>query len=71
MVGDPKMVRDKKVIAVEELESMPTVKGFFDGTLCILCPTCGACIPETDARYILKRVLQEANPELCKKLFGT
>jgi hypothetical protein len=50
---------------------MPTVKGFFDGTLLVFCPTCGAGIPETDVRYILKRVLQDANPELCKKLFGT
>jgi hypothetical protein len=69
MVGGPDMAVGKKIIS-EELESMPTVKGFFDGTLSIWCPTCGAGMPETDVRYILKRVLQEANPELCKKMFG-
>jgi hypothetical protein len=71
MVGGLDMVINKKIILGEEFESMPTVKGFFEGTLCVMCPTCGAGIPETDVRYILKRVLQEANPELCKKLFGT
>jgi hypothetical protein len=71
MVGGPDMALDKKIILGEELESMPTVKGFFDGTLLVFCPTCGAGIPEPDVRYVLKRILQDANPELCKKLFGT
>ena len=65
------MAINKKAALDAELESMPTVKGFFEGTLCVMCPTCGAGIPETDVRYILKRVLQDVNPELCKKLFGT
>ena len=65
------MALDKKIISGEEFESMPTVKGFFDGTLCVMCPTCGAGIPEKDVRYILERVLREANPELRKKLFGS
>jgi hypothetical protein len=67
------MALNKKIIVGEELESMPTIKGLFDGTLSVWCWTCSGPVgvPEADVRYILKRVLQEANPELCKKLFGT
>jgi len=64
------MAIDKKMILGEELESMPTVKGLFDGTLSVWCPTCGAGIPEPDVRYVIKRILREANPVLCEKLFG-
>jgi len=70
MVGGLDMALDEKIVSGEEFESMPTVKGFFDGTLLVFCPTCGAGIPESDVRYVLKRILQDANPELCKKLFG-
>lgn len=54
----------------ESLESMPTIKGLYEGTLLVFCPTCGAGIPEPVVRDILKRVLQEANIDLCKRLFG-
>jgi hypothetical protein len=49
---------------------MPTIKGLYEGTLLVFCPTCGAGIPEPVVRDILKRVLQEANIDLCKRLFG-
>jgi len=54
----------------ENEPSSPTIDGLLNGKLWFICWTCGAAIPECDLRELFKRVLQEVNPEMFKKLFG-
>ncbi len=50
------------------VKTAPKTKALYDGKLFIPCPACTAIIPEDTIRNIVETVLQEANPELLKKL---